>query len=84
MEKEAVAQKLKGRVISKSGDKTVGVLVERYVKHPKYQKFFTRSKKYLVHDEENSAEVGDKVVIVPTRPLSKRKTFQILTIDKQV
>ena len=56
---------------------TATVRVNRYVKHPKYKKYFVRSKKYLVHDPGNSAQIGDKVTIVATRPLSKLKRFAI-------
>jgi small subunit ribosomal protein S17 len=53
------------------------VRVDRFVKHPKYKKYFVRSKKYLVHDPGNTAAVGDKVTIVATRPISKMKRFAI-------
>ncbi len=56
---------------------TATVRVDRYVKHPKYKKFQTRSKKFLVHDPGNSAQVGDKVTIIATRPISKRKRFKL-------
>lgn len=54
---------------------TVTVLIERYVKHPKYKKYLRRGKKYLVHDPGNTVNVGDKVVIRETRPISRRKRF---------
>ena len=57
-----------------STDKT-GELVERYVKHPKYKKYMRRSKKFLVHDPGNTAQVGQKVTIKETRPISRRKRF---------
>lgn len=57
---------------------TATVKVNRYVKHPKYKKYFVRSKKYLAHDPGNTAKVGDVVTIVATRPISKRKRFAIV------
>ena len=57
---------------------TVTVLVERYVKHPKYKKYMRLSKKFLVHDVGNTAEVGSKVTIRETRPISKRKRFELV------
>lgn len=69
---------LRGVVVSDKMDKTVVVRVDRYVKHPKYQKYYTISKKYKAHDEGNTKHVGDKVEIVETRPISKDKTFAIV------
>lgn len=68
---------LKGTVVSDKMDKTVVVLVERYVKHPKYQKYQTLSKKYKAHDEENVYKVGDIVMIEETMPISKDKHFRV-------
>lgn len=56
---------------------TATVRVDRFVKHAKYKKYLVRSKKYLAHDPGNTAQVGDKVTIVATRPLSKLKRFAI-------
>ena len=63
--------------MSDKADKTVSVLVERRIMHPVYHKFVKRSKKYLAHDEKNSAKVGDKVAIIECRPISKRKTWML-------
>jgi len=68
---------LRGVVVSTKNDKTAVVSVARFVKHPKYQKFFKKDKKYQAHDEANSAQVGDKVEIQETRPISKTKRFVI-------
>ena len=57
---------------------TATVRVDRFVKHPKYKKYQVRSKKYLVHDVGNTAQVGDKVTIVACRPISKLKRFTLL------
>lgn len=66
---------LQGVVVKTAMKDTITVSVESYVKHPKYKKFLRRSKKYLVHDAGNTAQVGDKVAIRETRPISKRKCF---------
>jgi small subunit ribosomal protein S17 len=68
---------IQGRVVSKTGDKTVTVLVERRVMHPKYHKFVKKFKKYLIHDEKNELNVDDVVSAVECRPLSKRKSFRL-------
>ncbi len=70
---------LSGVVTSDKMDKTIVVKVTRFVKHPKYQKYITRSKKYKAHDEGNVAKVGDNVQIVETTPLSKDKRFTLVT-----
>ena len=64
-----------GVVVKSAMKDTVTVLVERYVKHPKYKKYQRKSKKFLVHDVGNTAKVGDKVTIKETRPISKMKRF---------
>lgn len=70
---------LRGTVVAAKMTDTCTVAVERYVKHPKYKKFMRRTKKYLVHDAGNTAQVGDKVEIIETRPISKRKCFKLVT-----
>ncbi|HEY4525415.1 MAG TPA: 30S ribosomal protein S17 [Candidatus Paceibacterota bacterium] len=67
-----------GVVVKSAMKDTVTVLVERYVKHPKYKKYMRLSKKFLVHDVGNTAEVGSKVTIRETRPISKRKRFELV------
>ncbi len=57
---------------------TVTVSVERYVKHPVYKKFQRLSKKYLVHNPGNTAQVGDRVTIRETKPMSKLKRFVLV------
>ncbi|MCS6928989.1 MAG: 30S ribosomal protein S17 [Saprospiraceae bacterium] len=69
-----------GIVVSNKMDKTISVLVERRLKHPLYGKFVKRSKKFLAHDETNTCNVGDKVRIMETRPLSKRKRWRLVEI----
>ena len=70
---------LSGTVVASKMQDTCTVAVERYVKHPKYKKFVRLTKKFLVHDQGNTAAVGDKVSIVETRPISKRKRFALLS-----
>jgi small subunit ribosomal protein S17 len=67
-----------GQVVSKSGDKTVVVRVDRRVMHPIYKKFITRSKKFHAHDEKNAYKVGDSVRIQECRPMSKLKTWEVV------
>jgi small subunit ribosomal protein S17 len=76
--KVSSAKILRGVVISDKMDKTVVVKVSRYVKHPKYQKFYTISKKYKAHDEDKKYKTGDTVEIVETRPISKDKNFRVM------
>jgi len=66
---------LSGVVVKTAMKDAATVQVERYVKHPKYKKFLRIAKKYLVHDPGNTAQVGDKVTIRETRPISRRKHF---------
>ena len=70
---------LRGKVVASKMTDTITVAVERYVKHPKYKKFLRRTKKYLVHDAGNTAKVGEVVDIIETRPISKRKSFKLVT-----
>lgn len=66
-----------GRVIQNSQNKTISVLVERKVKHPVLGKFISKSKKYQVHNESGSFNIGDKVKIRECRPISKRKSWVV-------
>ena len=70
---------MQGVVVSDKQDKTVTVLVERRVMHPLYKKYVKKSKKYAAHDENNASKVGDQVFIRECRPLSKRKTWAVVT-----
>lgn len=67
-----------GIVVSNKMKDTVVVEVSRYTKHPKYKKFITRSKKFMAHDEGNTKQIGEKVSIRETRPLSKNKKFIVI------
>ena len=68
----------RGTVVSAKMKDTVVVSVERYVKHPKYQKFMRRTKKLMAHDAGNTTAEGDVVTIKETRPMSKRKNFEVV------
>jgi len=70
---------LQGVVVSDAQDKTVVVRVERRVAHPVYKKFIRRSKKYSAHDETNSCKVGDSVRIEECAPISKTKSWVVIT-----
>ena len=72
-------QKLTGVVVSDKMKDTVVVRVDRYVKHPKYQKYFTRSRKFKADDPGNTKKIGEKVTIIACRPISKDKRFKIVT-----
>lgn len=69
-----------GRVASKSGDKSIVVLIERRVRHPLYGKEIRVSKKVHAHDEENRAKVGDVVRVMETRPLSRLKRWRLVDV----
>ncbi len=70
---------LRGTVVASKMTDTITVAVERYVMHPKYKKFMRRTKKFLVHDKGNTAKIGAVVDIRETRPISKRKCFELVT-----
>jgi len=70
---------LRGKVVSSKMTDTISVAVERYVKHPKYKKYLKRTKKFLVHDAGNTAKVGETVEIKEVNPISKRKSFALVT-----
>ncbi|MEM8593954.1 MAG: 30S ribosomal protein S17 [Pseudomonadota bacterium] len=71
-----------GKVTSNKMDKTITVVIERRVKHPLYGKYITRSSKVHAHDEENVCNIGDLVTIVESRPLSKTKSWALLSVDE--
>ena len=74
---EVKPQRFNGVVVKTAMKDTATVAVSRFVKHPKYKKYQTKTKKYLVHDPGNTVSVGDKVTIVGCRPISKLKSFKI-------
>ncbi len=77
---ESSVRTLTGKVVSNRMDKTAAISVERLVKHPLYGKYVRRTTKLLAHDENNECRIGDTVNIAETRPLSKRKAWQVVEI----
>lgn len=69
-----------GVVVSDKMDKTVVVAVETFVQHPLYKKTIKRTTKFKAHDENNECKIGDKVLIMETRPLSKEKRWRVVQI----
>ncbi len=69
-----------GTVVSNRMDKTVTVLVERLVKHRLYKKFIRRRAKFAAHDESNACQIGDKVLVIESRPLSRTKRWRVIKI----
>jgi len=75
---------VKGVVVSNKMQKTVVVRVERTIRHPQYDKVITRTKKYYAHDESSTAKIGDEVVIMETRPLSKLKCWRVVEVQQKL
>lgn len=73
-----------GIVVSDKMEKTITVAVEDFVRHPLYGKAVKRTKKFKAHDEENQCNIGDKVRIMETRPLSKDKRWRLVGIVEKV
>jgi small subunit ribosomal protein S17 len=71
---------LTGRVVSNKMDKTIAVVIERLVRHETYGKYLRRSTKLLAHDDKNEAREGDTVTITPCRPMSRHKSWRLLSI----
>ena len=80
MKGRGIHKTMVGIVVSDRMDKTVVVLVQRLVKHPLYQKYIRKRKRYKVHDEKNDCHLGDRVLIMETRPLSKTKRWRLVEI----
>jgi small subunit ribosomal protein S17 len=80
MSERGMKRQMSGYVVSDKMDKTVTVKVERVVKHPLYKKYIRRHKKYMAHDERNECQVGDRVLILEARPLSKNKRWRVSKI----
>ena len=78
---EKLARTASGKVVSNKMDKSIVVLVERRVKHPVYGKIIKRSTKVHAHDANNECLPGDEVTISETRPISKTKSWALVSID---
>ena len=74
---------LTGKVVSSKMDKTIAVEIERLIKHPRYGKYIRRTTKLLAHDENNEAREGDTVTIAPCRPMSRRKSWKLVSVVEQ-
>ncbi len=83
MSQEDNIRTVTGRVVSSKMDKTITVLVERLIKHPKYAKYIKRSSKLFAHDENNICNEGDLVSITPSRPISKNKTWSLVEVVRK-
>ena len=84
MEARNLRKTRQGVVISNKMDKTIVVAAKFKEKHPIYGKFVNKSKKYHAHDEKNECNVGDKVRLMETRPLSKTKRWRLVEIIEKV
>ena len=77
MKKQGMRRQLVGTVVSNKMDKTVVVMVERLVKSKLYHKYIRRRAKFAAHDEGNACQIGDKVMITASRPLSRTKRWRV-------
>ena len=80
MKQRGSKRQMVGTVVSNKADKTVTVLVERLVKHKIYHKIMRRRNKFAAHDDRNDCQIGDKVLITESRPLSKSKRWRVVKI----
>ena len=77
------ARTVSGKVVSNKMNKSITVLVERRVKHPVYGKYVSKSSKLHAHDEKNECQPGDVVTVKEVRPISKTKTWALVSIDER-
>lgn len=82
-EQNQIQRTLTGKVVSNKMDKSITVLIERRVKHPVYGKYLTKSTKVHAHDEANACREGDVVTVREVRPISKTKTWSLVSIDER-
>jgi len=80
MKAREMKRQVVGVVVSNKMDKTVVVAVERTVKHAMYHKYIKRRAKFAAHDEQNSCQIGDKVMITESRPISRSKHWRVSKI----
>ena len=80
MKKQGKKRQMVGTVVSNKMDKTVVILVERLVQHQLYQKYLRRRVRFAAHDEGNACNIGDKVLITESRPLSRTKRWRVSEI----
>jgi small subunit ribosomal protein S17 len=84
MKERGIRKTMVGTVVSDRMDKTIVVLVQRLVKHPLYQKYVRKRARYKVHDEKNDCRLGDRVLVIETRPLSREKRWRVKQILERV
>jgi small subunit ribosomal protein S17 len=80
VEAKKPSRALVGKVVSSKMDKTIAVEIERLIKHERYGKYIRRTTKLLAHDENSEAGEGDTVSIAPCRPLSRRKSYKLVSV----
>jgi len=74
------ARSVRGKVVSNRADKTISVVIERRVRHPLYKKYVRRTTRVLAHDEDNTCQEGDWVLVEECRPVSKRKSWRLVKV----
>ena len=84
MTERGLRRKMVGTVVSNKMDRTAVVLVERLTRHRTYKKYVRRRSKYMAHDPENLCQIGDRVKIIESRPLSKRKRWRVIEVLEKV
>jgi small subunit ribosomal protein S17 len=85
MNTRGIRRQVVGTIISNKMEKTVVVQVERLVKHPLYKKYVRRRNKFMAHDHNNECQIGDRVLITESRPLSRTKRWRVSrVIEKAV
>lgn len=80
-DQENKARVMQGTVVSNGMQDSIVVMIERFIKHPKYKKFVRKSTKVMAHDAENQCQVGDTVSIQECKPISKNKSWTLVSID---
>mgnify|MGYP002639890819 CR=1 FL=1 len=80
MEKRNLRKERTGIVVSNKMEKSIVVQIERKVKHPMYGKYIKKTNKFVAHDEKNDCNIGDTVLIMETKPLSKNKNWRLVEI----
>lgn len=79
-EEKKARRTITGRVVSDKMDKSVSVAIERLIKHPVYGKYIRRTSKVMAHDETNQCKAGDRVTISECRPISKNKSWSVVSV----
>jgi small subunit ribosomal protein S17 len=79
-EEKKARRTITGRVVSDKMDKSVSVAIERLIKHPVYGKYIRRTSKVMAHDETNQCKSGDRVTISECRPISKNKSWSVVSV----